>query len=695
MPSFLTLGCETTDANFFTSANYTRPSFSRTWATNSTPDTDVSDTPIYLLVLDTYNIPYDSGEGLPPAGTLPGVDIKRMDAFDAIRFSLAEPLVLGQWWEMYEDNFGGVFFQQIYNGGSPGKTVSLDVRQCIPTAKKDNEVDMVIVHGYAPPPETYPGEFKDVVPAGLGEVNPTSINGDEVLITIDFASMLGTCHSKKIGSVVKSYRDPLIMDVWGPQEKNPFYDVKAYESVSTYAVRISGMPEDPEGAVRVKYKFEQETTWYLRLPSMPTFSRTLSPEVLAAEECGMDSSNGIVTYRSVYEYTSPNFIDRYGFNWQLVDSPTRVLYAGYKILQINALGAASLSGSFREDWYVYVSGIPEFIENKEWYYTIPGINQFNIVMYYQPKVAPEYWDVILNSLSGGNPDVVVHTYARATSADFASSPGGANIPFSQASIGILPGGEGYGYYITDCWLGFTLKRPSVIVADSLGDSLHYAELLRVEYAPLIVRNRPAEIAYKHKDAGLVLLGLDELAEDLPDSDPTTCQNFEETHTQRMQNLVTGNTLEVSFPFCKDKYECASAAATIFDVQNHAGVQTFNLSCGPSSQPELGAAVEGFDSDLRIESINYSYQDASSYTIDVTLGPVFSASNKGWSASAWERKVEEVTRPAVIVWSAGDGANYRVRIKGLGEYNAINSARERIWRVGEIVEVTVFNVPVEE
>ena len=51
------------------------------------------------------------------------------------------------------------------------------------------------------------------------------------------------------------------------------------------------------------------------------------------------------------------------------------------------------------------------------------------------------------------------------------------------------------------------------------------------------------------------------------------------------------------------------------------------------------------------------------------------------------------REARIIWTAGDGANYRVYVQGLGEYNAINALRS-VWRVGEQVSVTVYNVPVE-
>src|SRR6188508_970835 len=140
-------GCATETANFFHSGRYAVSSYSSTWSTRRTPDVDVPSTPVYQLVLAKFNIPASYPNGTPSGGTLPGIDIKRMNAFDAIRLSLAESLLNNEWWDVYEDGTGGVYFQRLFDGSGPGKFINLNVRLCVPSSTKTNEVDMVIVRG--------------------------------------------------------------------------------------------------------------------------------------------------------------------------------------------------------------------------------------------------------------------------------------------------------------------------------------------------------------------------------------------------------------------------------------------------------------------------------------------------------------------------------------------------------------------
>ncbi len=687
MASFLTVGCETEEVNFFTSGNYTRPSFSTTWDTRFVPDSEGLTT-VYLQVLNKFGISVDSSGGLPPRGLLPGIDIKRMDAIQAIRFSMAEALLDGQWWEVYEDDSGGVRFQLVFDNGSPGVTVNLDVRLCIPSADKNNEVDMVIVHGYDPPPQRYVGVFRDVVPRGSGPVNPAAVTGNEDVFTVDAAALIQTCHSTQLQhEAIKSYRDPVFTNALGPQEKNPFYDVKAWEQIIAWVIDVDGMDEASDAAARVKYEFSAYTTWYYR-PTFPNFSKVTDFDSIFGEDgcgaLGLQTGDGITYYKGVINYTTPDYTDKYGYNWPLVLKPAQILYTGYKVDKLYQLGDFN---------YVFVAPVPEFLrlgEGSQWVYNIKGVNTYEITMYYQPKTDPILWDTILDIMGGGEGDVTLKV-SDGTARYLNSIDEVPN--FSGPALGILPGPNSLGIYVTDFWLALNLDRPSVKVTDTGGEARSYSDALRIQYCPIIDYNPPAPIAYKHSTAGLVEISADLQGQFLQDADPTTCQNFEETPIQIMQDLMTGNTVEASLPFCASAAECAAVAEAIFDYQNYGGVVTYTVTCGPDDEPELGAAVGGFDTNLRIESINYSYQDGSAYTIEVSLGPVF-ANIGSWNAGAWIRKTENVSRKAVVVWTAGDGANYRVNVQGLGEYNAINSVKD-IWRVGEHVMVTIYNVPVEE
>ena len=179
--------------------------------------------------------------------------------------------------------------------------------------------------------------------------------------------------------------------------------------------------------------------------------------------------------------------------------------------------------------------------------------------------------------------------------------------------------------------------------------------------------------------------------DLYDSDPSTVQvppSDLQGSLSWLQTQTTGRTVDVSLPFA-DADDCKALARTIYDLQNES-ITTYNMVCGPRSKPKLGAKVSGYEG--RINRITYSYSDSSSYTINVHVGPTF-LSVRGWGSSMWQRKTEDISREGIIVWSAGDGINYRVKIQGFGVCFAINKTLAA-YSPGEKVQVTVFNTPMD-
>lgn len=682
MVNFISKDCEVEELDFFHSANYLVGSFSTKWETRTQPDADVSSTPVYELVLEQYGIPVQFPNGSPPGGTLPGIDLHRMDAFQAITFSLAESFLQGQWWEMYEDGEGGVYFQKVFDSGGPGKTVDLDVRLCIPAAAKANVVDMVVVRGYDAPPERYAGETKNVVPRGAGIVNPTSVSPG--LFTVDQQALVGGCLGAKLGgTAVKSYPDPILTNAWGPQETNPFYDLKAYEQIITHAVTIDG-PPGKEEAGRVTYTFnDAETTWYYPIPTFPSFARA-TMESIHPECDGFQTGGDITFYKGSFSYTSPWFIDRYGYQWPFVSRPgTELMAVVYPIKSMSGGAPAAYGGG---GWTVSLGAVPQFVKVPgDWFYTVRGVNQYSVTMYYQPDgVLADDWDLILSVMGGANGEVDFVAWQGT------EYTGQTDVSFSQPIVGAI-GGTGLGFAVSALWLSMTVAQPCVVVTDTMGNARAYSDALKVDSTPLIIKDLPVPIGYSYS-GGAVELGPEELVESIPDSDPTTCQNFQTTPESLMQDRMGGNVIDVSFPFCKDAKECAFCASTIYDYQNF-DVQTFTLTCGPNDEPELGAAVSKFNANLRIESISYSYQDGSSYNIEVTLGPHF-VNVGSWGANGpWIRQVEGVDRPGIITWSAGNGADYRVYVQGMGDYSAINSG-DQVWRTGEVVQVSIKNVPKE-
>jgi len=678
-----TFDCSFENPSFFRSANYFNSSFTRSWATRLIPDVEGLNTPVYLQVLNKFNIPVDFSNGTPPGGTLPGIDIVRMSAIDAIRLSLAESLTQGQWWDVYEDVNGGVYFQRVLDNGGPGKTINLNIRSCIPSATIQNPIDMIVVRGYDPPPERFVRDFRDVVPVGTGEINPTIITGDERLFTISPADLTGdtTCHNLALNQrVQKSYKDPVTTDIdFRGQEPNPFYSVKEFEQLIGYVVDIDGLPEDPEEAARVKLSFSNSTTWYQEI-EFPFF---VAKSVPSCSE-GLPVHPSIVYYEGIFEYTTPLFNDRYGTPWPLVLRPNGVFFTGHKLIE------ARVSPGIQASLLIEpIRGLIQLPEGSGWVYTRPGVLDYQISLFYQPHADPETWEQI--SLIGGDTPAKLFFSDGRPFSDDKLADGYAQKAI--ADVNILGSKDSLGHVIDKLWVAWDIDRPSVIIEDQEGEALQFAQNLRVRYAPIIIYDPPAPIVYKHRDAGEHIV---DQTSGVQDNDPTTCQNFEESDLEIMENLKQGQVVDTTLPFCEDAEACLRVARTLFEYMNVEPIQTYTLTCGPDEEPELGAAVNGFDSNLRIDKISYSYQDGSSYTIEVSLSPIFTSIGS-WNAGAWIRKTEDVSRPAVVRWTAGDGVNYLVEVKGLGTFYAVNTVADGngLFYPGDIVTVTISNLPVEE
>jgi hypothetical protein len=615
------------------------------------------------------------------------MDINRMSALEAIKLSLAENMLDGEWWEVVEDGEGGVFLQLVYNSGAPGRTVQLDPRMCIPTTNKKNEVDIVIVTGYDPPPCRYAGDFNDVVERGIGAgINPTVL--PDRMFVIDEAQLFDTCHARQLQNVTtKSYPDPLKGqgDIqFQSQTDNPFYKLKEFEKLVTWVIRVTGMPTENSQAALVDYNFAETTSWLYTVPGPISFTRVTniqnSPYYCPSIATSVDY------FETTFTVDNQTFTDRYGDQWPLFIRPAKVMYTGYKVTQIIA---------FPEKSYVWVEPVPELIDAGEgtgWVYVLNENGGFDITLFYQPKTIDGIgWEEILGLIDGAGEDIALKVDNGSGTYDIVFDD---DLVTSSVARTIVAGQSGLGMYVMNMWVDFTIDRPSVTVTAKDGSpALPWATDLRVEYAPIILKDLPAQKAYVYRQgtgSTTVKIGIDELAASIPDNDPTTCQNFEKTPETLLQDRTQGNVVDVTFPFLPDADACATVAETIYNYQNTGDVKTYTLTCGPDDEPELGAAVEGFETDLRIESINYSYSHGSSYTIEVALGPIFSSSGS-WGQGNFGGQYEDIDRPAIVTWAGGDGVNYRVDVQGLGEFNAINT-QEMVWRVGERVTVSVKNIP---
>jgi hypothetical protein len=114
------------------------------------------------------------------------------------------------------------------------------------------------------------------------------------------------------------------------------------------------------------------------------------------------------------------------------------------------------------------------------------------------------------------------------------------------------------------------------------------------------------------------------------------------------------------------------------------------TCGPECNPKLGGYG---DSDGVINAIRYNYTDSGSYTVSVTEGPKLVGNLAQVDGGPSMKMAENFSASGVIIDKAGDNIHFKVRIDGYGERWAVNMTH-RILRIGDIIQCTVHNNPVE-
>lgn len=634
-----------TPVNFSSSPNFSTTSYSYDWASRYAPadDGNCSEN-VAVKVLTDNGIPI-RGQ-IPFRGNLCGVDINNMPCLDAIAFSLAENLIDGKFIECYMDADGFAYFVDIYPNA---ETVDLDIRSCVPTTSIDNKVDLVIVRGYDTPPVRY---FKDFESLKWLDVDSLSLHSDVEEI----------CQGRFfITEAWKSYKDPVLESSYKDGVES-LYDVKEFESLAGYVI-------DFDGSTRVGVKYSMSpTTTVFRDVYVPGSVGT-TPVTIQ----GCSNTPLVVASTGLGSFTE---VDRYGEDWPLFNNVQAIYISGYKITNVedfSAFGGLSDNGPV----YIWTDGKKQLINlpTSNWHWERDGSGNITVKLYYQVPENNHIADALFNS--GGT--------------KYLMRPPDSNNPVPTVSLIMGAAGDlypylggGMGMAVSKCFAAIELDRPCVMVTDPEGFAYSLAYELEIKYQPIVVEDKPAPVAYTFGGgASLVDHTLD-----LYDTDPSTLQDPPDSVEGSMawlQSHTSGNTVDVSFPFL-DEGGCMAVAGTLYSIQKEEMTQ-YSLVCGPKSQPKLGAKVNGFDG--RINRISESFQDGSSYNINVSIGPTFPQA-KGFQQSLWTRKTDDVSREGIVLSSSGDGVNYVVRVRGLGVFQAVNKTANA-YVAGDKVSVTVYNV----
>lgn len=632
-------------ANFSSSAFLpSATSYSSDWASRYEPADDGScGTNVAVAVLNKFGIPIQGAH--PPHGRLCGMDINNMAAADAINLSLAENMKDGLFLECYTDVDGFAHFKQVYP--SPD-TAQLDIRTCIPTSSIDNTADLVIVRGYDPPPvrtfKSFQGLEWDPVDSLANYIDKTYCQGKH------FAT-----------EAWKSYKDPVLETSYMDGVEN-LYELEAFESLVGYIIDFDG-PED----IDVKVTQSDTTTKLVEVPFTG-----LSCCQYTTQCDGIGGSDRIMYAEAIHGLGNFKGTDKYGEDWPLLVSVQGVYLWGSRVLKL--VDSTAGVGGF----------VTIYVQDKQKLINLPSNN----------------WNWELTSAGGANLSLHAATYSGDPVMATLSAQGQKRVvPVSEEgqpqpvslghSTAIFPDVNGaLGVAVEKCIVAVEVDRPSFIVNDPNGDAITHARNLEVRYQPIIVIDPPQAVAYNMGGQSALV----DHTLDLYDTDPSTQQtppSLVQGSSAWLQTQTSGRTLDISLPFC-NLNACKNLARIIYEMQNET-IDTYQVVCGPTSEVELGNRVDGFSG--RVNRISESYTDSASYTINVTIGPTF-VSTKGGNSAVWQRQTEDVSREAIVVWTAGDGINYRVRVQGMGVYPAINKTLDA-FSAGEKVSVTVHNNPVEK
>jgi hypothetical protein len=254
--------------------------------------------------------------------------------------------------------------------------------------------------------------------------------------------------------------------------------------------------------------------------------------------------------------------------------------------------------------------------------------------------------------------------------------------------GLDTGGLGTAMWVTGMYLVLRRKLSSVIIFEPEGDADNIMDEASYEVTPIIQRNPNPPTC----GAG-IFQGCVDWATTVFDTDPTTgSENLQKTSDLALLNdaLARGvSSISIDAPYLISEADVQGAANTIYNFFPTDEVTEKVHVCGPTEEPVLGESY----SEGVINSISYSYNDQSAYTISVTTGSKFSRELPSSSTNIWLMETETIKRRATITQDAGDGLYYVARVEGLGEFIAVNTvAGVASPKVNDVVDVEINNVP---
>ncbi len=696
------------------------------------------DRSIAQLVLETFNIPFSLTNVL--GGSLPGLDIRNQDVVTLLKLSLAAELLdtvpagstrIGPagFAEVELDEMG---IARFYIVGSAVAS-NLDIRYCIPTSQITQPADLVIVRGYDPPPER---QLRDAF---------DGLKNKEIMDYQDCAQE--SCDESIVSQYATiTYDDPQLDQVYLDDIVNS-YELKAFESILGYLIDLD-MP-DISDVPGLKITFGDTTREYLKFAASnlnaTVLGGTLTSEIgevttilsrstgvvqglTAGAETGTAVPALITTVNERGDKCTVNEtalsgasivieserflrLNKFGREESDFIGVVDVVFSGRKVQSLTTSpGAAGVANALVKTIVRPNKELISLQQGKNWTYSVDidtqdvTVNLFSVLEDDFTAFVCDVYNDPAQVVGGGTIPTTVITFSTA---DLFTAEGTGESALTGHVCGV---GDALGYKVVNNEMCIVVerKRPSIDIFDPRGRALEIAKQIAIEYIPIVIVDKPSPIAYASTTnltsidgtRTLPSEGIIDQSDGILDSDPTTDQDLEDSELSILQDNTIGSTIDITLPFAfgvagdgTEGTECLEIAKNFLALQNTT-ITTHSMVLGPDSGARIGDQVTLPNGEIGIiNELNYSYADSSQYLITATVGPLFTSAGS-FNDSKYQLRTEDVTREGTIIQDAGNGAEYTVRIEGLGEFPALLMVLEDV-SVGDKVSIRIYNNPAEK
>lgn len=273
------------------------------------------------------------------------------------------------------------------------------------------------------------------------------------------------------------------------------------------------------------------------------------------------------------------------------------------------------------------------------------------------------------------------------------------------------------YTISEMWAKVRIARPGIAI-EGFGRGVDlFIPKIKMRVMPVYQVDFPSAVAAEGENYDLQCV---DVYKDLRDANSAYCDPIPgQSEMEKLQEAMSGSVLDITLPFLfpdfresgqntpsqvntKDAFDklCQKLNPAVhflwtyikrfIDEPN----KGFTYVCGPPKTdqevPKLGQIIETEAGNRTINSINYNYSDGSAFTVNIEAGPVsLTASHAG---SITKKRTRTLELKGKIV-NQGKGALYKVDVPGIGVIQAWNIDKYP-WDVGDKVDVTVYNHPLE-